>query len=177
MTPERYHLSARVLHWLMAAGYAFMWVCGFTMTRLVEDDSPPQELMYGLHVSVGLTLLALLVVRIGVRIAYRPPLLPVTLTPFERRGARAGHVALYLLPTLVIALGCVDVALGGHSLQWFGVELPATLPASEVGEGLAENWHKYLAYAMLAASAGHAAFAAKHRWEGRDVIHRMSLGP
>ena len=176
MTPERYHFAARVLHWLMAAGFLLMWVCGFTMTTLVEEDSLLEELLFALHISVGVTLLGLLVVRVAVRLAYRAPALPVTLTPFEQGGARAGHVALYVLPVIVIALGWAEVGLGGHTLHWFGVELPGLLPPSEAGEELAADWHKYIAYTMLAVAAGHVGFALKHRWEGRDVIHRMGFG-
>ena len=176
MTQKRYHLAARILHWLMAAGLAFMWACGFTMTTLVQDDSPTEELLYALHISVGVTLLALLSVRLGVRIAYRPPPLPIVLTPIERDGARVGHVTLYVLPLIVIALGWAETAFGGHGVEWFGLGLPALFPEWETGEETAETLHRWLAYATLAVASGHAAFAVKHRLEGRDVLYRMGFG-
>ena len=60
MTEGRYHLSARMIHWGMAAGFVFMWACGYAMTTLVEDDSPLEEFLFDLHISTGVTLLALL---------------------------------------------------------------------------------------------------------------------
>ena len=56
---DRYVRSARLLHWLMAVGFIFMWSCGFAMTSLVADDSQLQEFLFGLHVSIGVTLLLL----------------------------------------------------------------------------------------------------------------------
>ena len=28
MTDEKYHLSARLMHWIMSLGFVFMWSCG-----------------------------------------------------------------------------------------------------------------------------------------------------
>ena len=43
------------------------------MTTLVEDDSPREALLFDLHIPIGVTLLARLVLRIALRLAYRPP--------------------------------------------------------------------------------------------------------
>ena len=178
MTDDRYHLAARLAHWIMAAGIAFMWGCGYTMTTLVEDDSPLEEFLFDLHISVGVTLLALLVARIAIRLAYRPPPLPVSIRGVERTAAHLGHAALYALPVLVIAVGWAETNFGGHAVQWFGVEMPRVFP--ETGEALQDfsaDVHKWLAYTMLAVAAGHVAAAFKHRWfDGHDVIRRMTFG-
>ncbi len=178
MTHEKYHLAARLIHWIMAAGFVFMWGCGYAMTTLVEDDSPLEELLFDLHISIGVTLLALLVLRIAVRLAKRPPPLPDSIRGTERTAAHLGHAALYALPALVIALGWAETNFGGHTVQWFGVEMPQVFP--ETGEDLqdlSEDLHMWLAYTMLAVTAGHIAAAFKHRWfDGHDIIHRMTFG-
>ena len=178
MTDERYHLTARLIHWIMALGFVFMWGSGFAMTKLVVDDSPLEELLFGLHISVGVTLLALLVLRIAIRLAHRPPPLPATIRRVERTAAHLGHAALYALPALVIAAGWAEVNFSGYAVQWFGVELPRIFP--ETGEDLqdlSEDVHMWLAYGMLAVAAGHVAAALKHRWfDGHDVIRRMTFG-
>ena len=71
-----YAYPARLLHWIMAAGFAFMWLCGLTKTTLVAEDSPIEELLFDLHISVGVTLLVLLVIRVVVGLVNRPPPLP-----------------------------------------------------------------------------------------------------
>ena len=178
MSEERYHLAARLMHWIMAAGFVFMWGCGHAMTALVEDDSPLEAFLFDLHISVGVTLLALLAVRIAVRVAHRPPPLPDSIQGMERTAAHLGHAALYALPALVIAAGWAETNFGGHAVKWFGVEMPRVFP--ETGEDLqdlSEDLHKWLAYAMLAVAAGHVAAAFKHRWlDGHDVIRRMTFG-
>ena len=178
MTDDKYHLAARLLHWVMALGFVFMWGCGYAMTTLVEDDSPLEEWLFDLHISVGVTLFALLAVRIGVRMTHRPPPLPDSIRGIERTAAHLGHAALYALPALVIAAGWAETNFGGHAVQWFGVEMPRIFP--ETGEALgdlAEDVHMWLAYTMLAVAAGHVAAAFKHRWfDGHDVIRRMTFG-
>ena len=178
MTDERYHLAARLVHWLMALGFVFMWGCGYAMTTLVEEDSPLEEFLFDLHISVGVTLLALLVVRIAVRLVHPPPPLPDAIRGLERTAAHLGHGALYALPALVIAAGWAETNFGGHTVQWFGVEMPRVFPQTgEYLQDLSTDVHKWLAYTMLAVAAGHVAAAYKHRWlDGHDVIARMTFG-
>ena len=178
MTEERYHVTARLMHWIMALGFVFMWACGYAMTTLVEDDSPLEELLFDLHISVGVTLLALLVLRIAIRLVHRPPPLPATIRGVERKAAHLGHAALYALPALVIAAGWAASNFGGHAVQWFGVEMPRVFPETgEALQDLSEDVHMWLAYGMLAVAAGHVAAAFKHRWlDGHDVIRRMTFG-
>ncbi len=178
MIHERYHVSARLIHWIMAVGFVFMWGCGYTMTTLVEEDSPLEEFLFDLHISVGVTLLVLLLVRIANRLAYPPPVLPASIRGLERTAAHLGHAALYALPALVIAAGWAETNFGGHTVQWFGVEMPGIFP--ETGEELQDlsaDVHMWLAYGMLAVALGHVAAAFKHRWiDGHDVIRRMTFG-
>ena len=178
MINDKYHPLARVIHWLMALGFAFMWGCGYTMTTWVEDDSPLEELLFDLHISVGVTLLALLVLRIVVRIAKSAPPLPDTIKGIERVAAHLGHFALYAFPLLVISLGWAETNFGGHTVQWFSIEMPSIFPeAGEFWQDWSEILHMWMAYTMLVIAVGHVAAAYKHRWiDGHDVIPRMTFG-
>ena len=93
MTEPRYVLAARVLHWLMAAGFVFMWVAGFLMQNVAGDDTPLEDLLRDLHISVGVTFGCLLILRIAIRILCRPPPLPRDISPIERCAAHFGHLA------------------------------------------------------------------------------------
>ena len=173
----RYVLAARVLHWLMALGFLFMWVAGFTMTTIVEDDSPIEELLFDLHISIGMSLGCLLIVRIAIRLLFKPPALPDGISPLERRGAHLGHAALYALPAAVILVGWIGMNLAGHGGQWFGVKLPHMLPEVEAAEDVTEGMHMWLAYIMAGAAVVHVLAALKHRYlDGHDVISRMTFG-
>ena len=177
-TTDKYTFPARLLHWIMAIGFVFMWGCGYTMTELVEDDSWLQEFLFDLHISTGVTLLGLLALRVAVRVVNRPPPLPSGISELERKVAHVGHAVLYALPALVIAAGWAETNFGGHTVKWFGVAMPRVFP--ETGEDLqilSTDVHMWLAYTMLAVAAGHVAAAFKHRWiDGHDVIRRMTIG-
>lgn len=178
---ERYVLPARLLHWLMAAGFIFMWACGYAMTSLVADDSPLEETLFGLHISIGVSLLFLLVLRIATRVLKRPPALPGSLTNWEKIGSHVGHLGLYLLPAAAILIGWAETDFGGHGVKWFGVSMPKVFPTMETLWGLkletvTANLHMWFAYAMLALAIVHVAAAAKHRWiDGHDVLYRMTI--
>ncbi len=178
MTDEKYHLAARLIHWVMALGFVFMWGCGYVMTTLIVEDSPLEELLFDVHISVGVTLLALLALRIVIRLVNPPPPLPNTIRGLERTAAHLGHAALYVLPALVIALGWAETNFGGHAVQWFGIEMPRAFPETgEALQNLSEDLHMWLAYIMLTVAAGHVAAAYKHRWiDAHDVIRRMTIG-
>ncbi len=179
---DRYVRSARLLHWLMAVGFIFMWSCGFAMTSLVADDSQLQEFLFGLHVSIGVTLLLLLVLRIAIRLFNRPPPLPSELAAWERVGSHLGHAGLYVLPAATIAVGWAESDFGGHGVHWFGLSMPKLFPTMETLWGfnletVTAEIHEWLAYTMLALAVVHVAAVVKHRWiDGHDVLDRMMFG-
>lgn len=176
---ERYTAIARILHWLMAVGFIFMWGCGIAMTSLVEDDSPMEETLFALHISVGVTLLFLLVARIAVRLLVSPPPLPADFPKLDRIGAHLGHIALYILPLLIIMVGWAETDFGGHGVSWFGIEMPKIFPTMEYWRGLeveeiAADWHEFLAWVMLFLAAVHVAAVIKHRFfDKHDILKRM----
>ncbi|MGI9310724.1 MAG: cytochrome b [bacterium] len=182
MDAGRYHISLRALHWLMALGFAFMWSCGYTMTTWVEDDSPLEELLFSLHISVGVTLLLLLVFRIAFRLRHSAPSLPPEIPRAEQVGAALGHLGLYLLPAFIIAVGWAETDFGGHGVNWFGVSMPTVFAPRETmfGVNLEDTLalvHKWAAYGMLTLALVHVAAVAKHRWLDRhDVLRRITLG-
>ena len=173
----RYVLAARVLHWLMAAGFAFMWLCGYVMTTWAGEDTPLEEFLFDLHISIGVTLAALLVLRIAIRLAFKPPALPPEIKRVECYGAHLGHAALYAVPAMVICAGWAETNLGDHIVKWFGVGLPKVFPTVESWGNFAQDAHMWLAYSMLIIAGGHVLAALKHRYfDGHDVIERMTFG-
>ena len=131
MSAPRYVLAARLLHWLMAAGFVVMWACGYVMTTWAGKDTPLEELLFDLHISIGVTLAALLVLRIAIRLTRRPPKLPEGIGRLERHGARLGQAALYAVPAMVICAVWAGTNLGDHTVKWFGAELLKVFPTVE----------------------------------------------
>ncbi|MBG6207013.1 cytochrome b [Roseibium album] len=178
---ERYVYSARVLHWLMALCFLFMWVSGFAMASLVPEDTVLEEQLIGLHISMGVTLLFLLVLRIGIRLFNKPPVLPEEFPAWERVGAHLGHLALYLLPAATILIGWAETDFGGHGVHWFGLAMPKIFPTMEFLLGInvenaTELLHELFSYAMLIVAVVHVAAVLKHKYyDGHDVMSRMTF--
>src|SRR5512139_4322559 len=89
-SPERYGGIAKALHWMIAALVIVAWVLG-----TVGDELPrgaARATGQFVHMSAGLAILALLVVRLIWRLSDPPP--PLEITPFGRWADRAGRYAL-----------------------------------------------------------------------------------
>lgn len=178
----RYSTPMRLLHWVMAAGFIFMWTSGYAMKSLVEDDGPMEELIFGLHISFGVTLAGLLIARIYMRITTVLPSPPSGLTCWEIKASHIGHIALYVFPLLIITVGWAETDFGGHGVTWFDIEMPKLFPTMESLWGIeledaTSEIHEILAYTMLAVVVIHVAAVIKHRWfDQRDVLYRMTFG-
>ncbi|MDA7965602.1 cytochrome b/b6 domain-containing protein [Ruegeria sp.] len=181
MTPVKYALSARILHWAMAIGFLAMWASGYYMTTLAAEDSPAEELLFDLHISTGVTLVGLMILRLLVRATSTVPSLPEGMPKLDVKLAHLGHLALYILPICVLLLGWSEVDVGGHQVRWFGVPMPKIFPTMETlwginMENLTEQLHMVLAYTFLAVAVGHVAAVVKHKMvDGHDVLPRMSF--
>ena len=166
----------------MALGFILMWGLGYTMTSVVEEDSPLEESLFGLHISIGVTLLVLLVVRVVIRWMVSPPPLPESMSRLDRISSHVGHIALYILPAAAITVGWAETDFGGHGVKWFGIEMPKVFPTTETLAGFnlettTATLHRWLAYTMLGVVLVHVAAVIKHRWiDGHDVLYRMTFG-
>lgn len=146
-----------------------MWACGFSMVRLVPEDTPLRETLYSLHVSIGVTLLYLVVARTCLRVAFAVPELPADIPRWQQRSAHLAHAALYVLPARTMVAGWAETDFDGHAFEWFGLPMRTVFPVPAAG--YAEIVHAWLAYGMLAVALVHAGAAVRH---GRDMLRRMS---
>ncbi|KZK78424.1 hypothetical protein PsW64_04063 [Pseudovibrio sp. W64] len=181
MTDQQYVRSARILHWLMALGFLSMWVTGYIMKLDSLEDTPLEESLFDLHISMGVTLLGLLLLRVAIRLVNKPPALPAGLTSWEKIGSHLGHLGLYLLPLVTMLVAWAEVDFGGHGVKWFTIGMPKIFPTMETFAGInledtTATAHELLAWSLLALVAVHVAAVLKHKyWDGHDVMGRMSL--
>lgn len=98
----RYTRVAIALHWAIAALIAYNLLSG-----LLRDVLPRG--FFAFHISSGLTILALTLVRIGWRLTHKPPpLLPMR--SWERRLAHGVHILLYAAMLFVPWTGWVMIS-------------------------------------------------------------------
>jgi len=186
---QRYTAVAIVLHWAIAFATLLMIPLGFWMHGRAEagDISAQVFSAFQLHKSVGLTVLALSVVRLGWRLANPPPPMPARMPAWERIAAKAPHGAVYALMVGLPLSGWLYVSTGWSApldepltltTSYFGLfNVPALFGLGSADQAArasaaeaAFTAHWLLAYAMIALAVLHVAAALKHQVFDRDEV-------
>lgn len=122
------------------------------------------------HKAIGVTILALVLVRLFWRWTHPAPPLPASLPTWERYAAHASHWVLYALMIAVPLTGFLMSSALGFSTVVFGLRLPDLLERNrELGDSL-KTVHFFLNKTLLALIALHFAAALKHHFIDRDGI-------
>jgi cytochrome b561 len=174
--PASFSAVQKWLHWTMAALIVLMVAVGLTMTRLGEG--PVTNFLYELHKSVGLTLFALALVRILVRLARGAPALEPGVPRWHRIAAYTTHYALYVLIVLVPIVGWTATSSCCAPVNLFWT-VPLTLPVP----GDESFWktvfpiHYALAFTLVGIALLHISGALQHHFVRRDrTLVRMLPG-
>ena len=124
---------------------------------------------------MGISLAALIFVRLAWRVTHPPPPLPGTMPSWERIAARASHALLYVCMVGVPLAGYVATNFSKYGIRYFGLlTLPAWGPDDKQVYALFNGTHKALALVFAGLIALHVAAALKHALLDRDgVMRRM----
>lgn len=174
-TPDSFGLVSRVIHWTMAALILALLPLGLRIASM--EPGLANLWLYGLHKTLGLTALALVLLRLlWHRVSPPPPPLGPPGT-WEMRAARAGHVALYVLMLAVPLTGWAASSATGIDVmfadRWV---VPAIAPVSESWENAGFAAHYLLAKLLIALVMLHMAAAVKREIEGDGTLTRMIRG-
>jgi cytochrome b561 len=169
VTLERYGGVAIALHWSIALLIIANWPLGYFSEGLekLTGQSP-----VALHKSVGLTVLALSLLRLLWRLGHPPPAYPAPMAPWRAAVARFTHISFYVLIIALPLSGWLRTSAGKYPLTWFGlVDIPkfAVAPGSSEAK-LAAQSHELLGWAMLLLVALHVAAALHHHFRLRDAM-------
>src|SRR5580765_8750491 len=123
-TANEWGSVSKTLHWLIVILIIVMGWLGLTMVDL--PNSPHKISTYALHKSIGITILALVVLRLAWRLyAGAPTEIPGT-PRWQHTLATLMHGALYALLLVTPITGWIVNSASGFPLQWFGmINLPA----------------------------------------------------
>lgn len=168
---ERYSKGAVALHWLIALLLAGEIALGFAMPRGADGFAE-----YQLHKSIGITILALSLLRLGWRFTHRRPApLEGGVTGFL---ASAVHVGFYAFMILMPLTGWALVSSDRIDVPTllFGVVPWPHLPIGEAWNEVAEEAHELLAWGGLALFALHVVGALRHHvMLGDGLLARMTF--
>jgi len=183
MARSDYSGFAKLLHWLIALVIVGMVGLGVYMTQ-VEGDFRYKLWLYQIHKSFGVTLFALVVIRLIWRQISPPPAMPPEMPVWERRAAQAAHAGLYVLMFAIPLSGWIQVSASPLSVptQVFGLFNVPHIPflaslSDETKKALEWELHTLhwgLAWTLVAVVALHAAAALRHAFILKDdVMTRM----
>lgn len=178
----RYTRVAIALHWLSALAVLGLIVIGLAMTH--GDLAPMRRFqLYQWHKSVGLTVLALTLLRLGWRLAHRPPPLPATLPARERAGAHAAHALLYGLLIGLPLVGWAVVSASPFNLPtvlygvvpWPHLPVLPELANKAAVEAVLQQVHAWGAWILIGLLLLHVGAALRHHLVLRDDTLRRML--
>lgn len=172
---ERYTLTARALHWLIALMLLGMLSLGFYMQGL--PLSPQKLQIYSWHKWAGITVFMLALLRLAWRVAHRPPPLPAHMGKLFTALAHLGHGLLYALMLAIPISGWLMSSAMGFQTVWFGlVPLPDLLDRDRELAKLLAKVHGWLNWTLIVMVTGHVLAAVKHQFWDRDgLLSRMSF--
>jgi cytochrome b561 len=168
-----YGRVAKTLHWLIVVLVVAQFGLAWTMPDLPRGR--PAEGLVSLHLSVGVTILIVMLARLAWRLGHGAPPSIVT-SVWQRQLAAAVHGLLYLLLIVMPLAGWAWASAKGWTVGLFGtVDLPALVPADWPYRQLAATVHQYGAWAILGLVGLHALAALHHHVILRDGVLRRML--
>ncbi len=167
-TAERWGGISQLLHWTIASLILVMAYLGLTMGEL--PNGPGKINTYALHKSIGITVLALVALRLLWRVYAGTPH-PVSGSPrWQARIASLTHWTMYGLLFAIPLSGWVLNSAAGFPLQWFRlINLPHIVDKDHGLHELAEQAHEIMFWALALLVVAHAGAAFYHHLFPRDA--------
>lgn len=172
---ERYNGGAIFLHWVIALLVIGNLAGGLLHENLLDG----QRWVMPLHKATGILILTLSLVRLGWRIAFRPPAPPSDRPQWERMLTTAVHWLFYFM---IIAIPLSGWAMSSSAktprpISFYGLFEVPFLPVGREINGFAHEAHELLGFALLALIVLHVGAALRHHLVLRDAtLARMGLG-
>lgn len=171
-----YGLISIVIHWLSALLILFLFGLGIYMTGLGYYDDWYHK-GPALHISIGLIVLLLMLVRVSWRLLNPTPA-ALADKPVQRTAAKLVKWGLYSAIFVVLISGYLITTAEGKPASLFDwIYIPSL---TELGAGqvdLAGEVHEYLAWGIIALVVLHVAGALFHHFVVRDRTLVRMLKP
>ena len=193
-TFSQYNNISIFLHWLIAAGIVFMFILGWFMDTVPKDaaksstfdlfnmglyvwelskEVSPRSFYFNLHKSVGISLFALIILRILWRLTHKPPALLDSMKTWEKKLATGAHHGLYFLMVATPLAGIIMSISSKYGIHWFGIKLVGGID-NKASRELFYEFHEIFGLLILLILFFHIAGAFKHALVDKDgTLRRM----
>ena len=176
-TPSAHYGKLSIgLHWLMLLLLVAVYSC-MELRDFFPKGSDPREMMKTWHFMLGLSVLALALIRLLVNITRRAPEITPDPPAWQKLSAKLMHLALYALMIATPLAGWLILSAAGKPIPFFGLQLPALIGQNKDLAGLIKEIHETVATAGYFLIGFHAAAALYHHYVVRDnTLLRMLPG-
>jgi cytochrome b561 len=171
----QYGTTAKVFHWLIVALLFAQYLIGWLMPGVHRNMKPGAAMTF--HVSIGLTILVLIVLRLAWRLAH--PVVPESSLPaWQQLSSEAVHWLLYALVSATTITGWLFASFRGWSMSLFFLAPMPMLAAEDAAIGKTiDGLHQAMEWALLVVIGIHVAAALVHIFIYRDrIMQRMLPG-
>jgi cytochrome b561 len=191
---NHYTKTAKLLHWLIAIAIFGMFALGWFMADIpkeapkqtvfdifelgifhwtVSEEISPRSFYFNLHKSFGVTIFALIIIRILWRLTHTPPALLASYKAIERKLASGAHHLLYLLMFILPLSGVIMAVYSKYGIKWFGMPFIKGLDNNPMRE-IFKSAHEIIGLIMVTIIAIHILGALKHKFIDKDeTLSRM----
>ena len=174
ISPSTYSRTAVVLHWVIGLLVLSTIPLGLYGA---SSESTAAQTATNTHKTIGIAILLLTLVRIGWRLAHKPPALAQSMPAWQRRAARISHALFYVL-LLILPLSGWWMSSAVPKRHPFGIggwEIPfLPVPRGWASAGPAYLVHVSLGFLMIGLVLLHIFAVIKHHYVDRDdTLARM----
>lgn len=172
MPHDSWNSLSKWLHWLVAMLILAAVTLGFLADNV--EMSPGKLELFVWHKSVGISVLALMLLRLLWKCCSTAPDDLKALSSFNQRASRAGHWLLYVLAIALPLSGWLLTSAANFPFKWFGLfEVPMIWPQDKLVQNRADIAHAALFWILLVLVVGHVGMVLKHQRAAVPVLSRM----
>lgn len=170
---QRYHRLSIALHWFMALLLIAVYVT-MEFRSIFPKGSDPRNAMKMWHFMLGLSVLALVIIRLAVRFSSIAPSITPTPPTWQLSLSKLVHLALYVFMLAMPIAGWMILSGEGARIPFFGLELPALIaPNKELAHQI-EDIHGAVGEFFYYVIGLHVAAALFHHYFVKDnTLKRM----
>lgn len=166
-TQDRYGPLSIAMHWLTLALLIGVYAC-IELQGLAARGSDLRADLKTWHFMLGLTVFALVLLRLSVRFVTTSPQMSPQVVAWQRHLAGIMHGLLYAFLIVMPLLGWYTLSTSGKVIPFFGLELPAlAAPDKDVAHTVKEI-HETIGTIGYYLIGLHAAAALYHHYFQRD---------
>src|SRR5258708_2793802 len=165
---SRYHPLLVMLHWLIAVLIVAMLCIGFLVLEPMPNIDPQKISILLIHMSVGMAILAVMVVRFVVRMRSSRPAQATTGNQLLDRIAPVTHYGFYVLVLLMVGSASATAILPGLNTSVFQGTGEALPPTVDIYPSLVA--HGYIALLLAGFIILHVLAALYHQFVRKDGL-------